>query len=96
MRRRSWRLLVPLVFGMLVIVPPQPYFEVVEKYAYHGQLCRFHAAFTCTTTAASSAAPALHLILPTWNHLWFVAYLWVYTLLLLSALLQWRPTWLDD
>ena len=22
------------------------------------------------------------LILPTWNHLWFVAYLWVYTLLL--------------
>jgi glucans biosynthesis protein C len=22
------------------------------------------------------------LIMPTWNHLWFVAYLWVYTLLL--------------
>ena len=27
--------------------------------------------------------------------MWFVAYLWVYTLLL-WALLQWRPTLLDD
>ena len=31
MRERSWRLLVPLLFGMAVIVPPQPFFEVVEK-----------------------------------------------------------------
>ncbi len=28
---RSWRLLVPLLFGMLVIVPPQAYYEVVEQ-----------------------------------------------------------------
>ncbi|HEX8613129.1 MAG TPA: acyltransferase family protein [Telluria sp.] len=32
--QRSVRLLVPLVFGMLVIVPPQAYLEVVEKVAY--------------------------------------------------------------
>ena len=31
---RSFRLLVPLLFGMLVIVPPQSYLEVVEKGAY--------------------------------------------------------------
>src|SRR3546814_18917443 len=28
---RSWRLLVPLAFGMLVVVVPQAYYEVVEK-----------------------------------------------------------------
>jgi len=38
MRQRSWRLLVPLLFGMLLIVPPQPYFEVIEKVRLPGQL----------------------------------------------------------
>src|SRR3546814_7091572 len=28
---RSWRLLVPLAFGMLVVVVPQAYYEVVAK-----------------------------------------------------------------
>ena len=31
LRQRSWRLLVPLMFGMLVIVPPQPYFRSDRK-----------------------------------------------------------------
>ncbi|UUZ47935.1 acyltransferase family protein [Massilia sp. B-10] len=43
MRQRSVRLLVPLIFGMFVIVPPQPYFEVIEKFAYLKQLRRVHA-----------------------------------------------------
>ena len=34
--KRSWRLLIPLLFGMLVIVPPQSYLEVVEKLGYAG------------------------------------------------------------
>ena len=39
--RRSVRLLVPLVFGMLVIVPPQSYLEVVEKVQYAGNYGEF-------------------------------------------------------
>ena len=39
--RRSVRLLVPLVFGMLVIVPPQSYLEVVEKVQYAGSYGEF-------------------------------------------------------
>jgi len=31
---RSSRLLIPLIFGMFVIVPPQAYYEVVEKIHY--------------------------------------------------------------
>ena len=35
------RLLVPLLFGMLVIVPPQSYCEVIEKLGYAGSYADF-------------------------------------------------------
>jgi glucan biosynthesis protein C len=81
MRQRSWRLLVPLLFGMFVIVPPQPYFEVIEKYAYQGSYVDFLQLYLHNYRGFVSG-PGTYLILPTWNHLWFVAYLWVYTLVL--------------
>lgn len=81
MRQRSWRLLVPLVFGMLVIVPPQPYFEVIEKYGYQGSYLDFMKLYLHNYRGFVTGTDS-HLVLPTWNHLWFVAYLWVYTLAL--------------
>ncbi|MCE3604455.1 acyltransferase family protein [Massilia sp. P8910] len=89
LRQRNARLLLPLIFGMLVIVPPQAYFEVVEKVAYQGgygdfmqlYLGRYHGF--CRGTDC--------LIMPTWNHLWFVAYLWVYTLLLGALVMALGP-----
>jgi glucans biosynthesis protein C len=80
MRQRSVRLLVPLVFGMLVIVPPQPYFEVIEKVAYQGSYLDFMRLYVSGYGDFCRKSDCLDL--PTWNHLWFVAYLWVYTLLL--------------
>ena len=79
MRLRSVRLLVPLLFGMLVIVPPQPYFEVIEKLAYAGSYADFMRLYVSGYHGFCRADDCLDL--PTWNHLWFVAYLWVYTLL---------------
>lgn len=78
---RSFRLLVPLLFGMAVIVPPQPWVELVTKHAYAGGYASFwlHDYFRFTTLAGLS--------LPTWNHLWFVVYLWVYTVALGLVLL---------
>ena len=86
LRRRSLRLLVPLLFGMAVIVPPQPYFEVVEKLGYGDG---FGAFMRLYYSAYGGFCREDCLVLPTWNHLWFVAYLWVYTMLLglLAALL---------
>jgi glucan biosynthesis protein C len=81
LRMRAWRLLVPLIFGMLVIVPPQPYFEVVEKYAYQGSYFDFMQLYLHAYRGFVTG-PDSHLVLPTWNHLWFVAYLWVYTVAL--------------
>ena len=78
--RRSVRLLVPLVFGMLVIVPPQSYLEVVEKVQYAGNYGEFLGLYL--TAYRGFCRDGDCLIMPTWNHLWFVAYLWIYTLLL--------------
>lgn len=78
LRQRTVRLLVPLVFGMLVVVPPQSYLEVVEKVAYAGSYGDFMKLYVSGYGGFCKNNSCL--IMPTWNHLWFVAYLWVYTL----------------
>jgi glucan biosynthesis protein C len=65
---------------MLVIVPPQAYLEVVEKLAYQGGYADFMQLYLGRYRGFCRGSDCL--IMPTWNHLWFVAYLWVYTLLL--------------
>ncbi|MGG7604213.1 acyltransferase family protein [Massilia sp. BKSP1R2A-1] len=77
LKRRSLRLLVPLVFGMLVIVPPQAYFEVVEKLGYADGYGAFMGLYL---QGYGGFCQDGCLKLPTWNHLWFVAYLWIYTM----------------
>lgn len=80
LRQRSARLLLPLIFGMLVVVPPQSYCEVVEKVGYGGSYLDFMKLYLSGYHGFCKDASCLDL--PTWNHLWFVTYLWVYTLLL--------------
>lgn len=81
MRVRSMRLLLPLLFGMAAIVPPQSYYEIVEKLSYADGWLAFYAKYI---TGYDGWRPdGRRLIVPTWNHLWFVAYLWVYTMILL-------------
>ncbi len=82
LRMRSWRLLVPLVFGMLVVVVPQAYYEVVEKLpgGYTDGYLAFYARYLAGDGSFCRDGDCLDV--PTWNHLWFVAYLWVYTVAL--------------
>jgi hypothetical protein len=82
--QRTARLLVPLLFAMLVIVPPQSYYEVVEKLAYPGSYLDFMARYLAADGSFCRDGDCL--ILPTWNHLWFVAYLFVYSLVLAAGL----------
>lgn len=84
-RQRSHRLLLPLLFGMLVIVPPQSYLEAVEKAAYQGSYIEFMTFYLKAYQGFCDKDGCL--ILPTWNHLWFVMYLWVYTVLF--GILMW-------
>lgn len=70
---RTKRLLLPLVFGMFVIVPPQIYFERLQSGQFNGSYLDFY--------------PNVFNFIPypkgdfSWHHLWFVAYLWVFSLL---------------
>ena len=89
---RALRLLVPLVFGMLVVVPPQSYFEVVQKFGYDGDYFAFMRLYL--SGARDFCTNGHCLILPTWNHLWFLPYLFAYTLLV-WALVWIKPDSLD-
>ncbi|MFB9265572.1 acyltransferase family protein [Bradyrhizobium erythrophlei] len=89
LRARTTRLLVPLVFGMLVIVPPQSYDQVVEAIGYSGSFLDFYINDYFAFGAKFCPGPCI--LLPTWNHVWFVAYLWIYTMALGVELLALPP-----
>ena len=84
LRNRSTRLLLPLVFAVALIVPPQAWVELSAKHGYDQPYVLFLARDYFRFDMLEG------IILPTWNHMWFVVYLWVYTLLL-SLLLPLVP-----
>ena len=89
---RVARLLPPLLFAMVVIVPPQSYYQVVEYIAAHPgtSLSVDHFWLRYITASGHWCSPDGCLITPTYNHMWFVAYLFLYTLALAALLLVWR------
>jgi glucan biosynthesis protein C len=85
LKARSVRLLIPLAFGVAVIVPPQCFVQVVERCGYSGNYWDFWRRYLA---ADQDICPiGQHVIVPTYNHLWFVAYLWGFTALLILVLL---------
>ena len=88
LRQRARRLLLPLLAGMLLIVPPQAYWQVVQQSGYGGDYLDFMRLYI-TGHGGFRDAEGHRLLLPTWNHLWFLPYLFVYTLLLWALLRRW-------
>ncbi|HEX5045652.1 MAG TPA: acyltransferase family protein [Gammaproteobacteria bacterium] len=93
LRERTVRLLLPLIVGCFVIVPPQIYFERL----FHGQWSGGYLDFYAERVLQLQPYPAGNF---SWHHLWFIAYLYVYALLLIPAMLWWkrraaapRPGW---
>jgi hypothetical protein len=72
------------MFGMLVIVPPQAYDQIVEALGYPLGFVDFYQRHYLAFGPQFCPTPCI--VLPTWNHLWFVVYLWVYTMALGSVL----------
>ena len=81
---RSWRLLLPLVFGMLVVVPIQPYAQGVANSVVEPGFWRFIGDYLGGREWPGEAFDGSDGL--TWNHLWYLAYLWVYTLVLAALL----------
>ena len=80
---RTLRLLVPVVVGMLLVVPPQVY---VERLA-HGEFTGNYLEFMIQRVFRFEPYPKGDF---SWHHLWFIVYLYVYVLLLSPLLLWWR------
>jgi glucan biosynthesis protein C len=78
-RSRALRLLVPLAFGMAVFVPLEMWVRVMENGYPHGYLHFWALDYWRVGDFWGREFPS-------WEHLWFVAYLAAYTLLLAGAL----------
>lgn len=83
---RSYRLLLPLAFGILVIVPPQLYFEMTFNGDLNTSYWEFYQAFF--TLDHPMFEKYNDGILPhmNGNHLWYLQELWKYSLYLIPLL----------
>lgn len=80
---RSYRLLLPLLFGILVVVPPQLYIEMTAKAEITMNYWQFlHAFFSDNHQIFSNYQYGIwpHIDV---NHLWYLRSLWYYSLYLL-------------
>jgi len=78
---RTWRLLLPLLFGMFVIVPIQPYCEGVANGHVAPGFGHFLLRYWQVRPWPEGSFAGWQYGI-TWNHLWYLAYLWTYTLVL--------------
>ncbi|MBP2160851.1 MULTISPECIES: acyltransferase family protein [Asticcacaulis] len=76
---RFTRLFWPLLFGMAVIVPPQSYYEIVSDIQFSGGYLDFYGKYLTAYNGWCDQDGCL--TVPTWNHLWYVAYLLAYSLI---------------
>ncbi len=83
LKSRHLRLLVPLAFGMAVLVPVEMWVRVVDKGYPHGYLHFWALDYWRWGEFWGREFPS-------WEHLWFVAYLWAYTAILAAALAWFR------
>lgn len=82
-RERLARLGLPLVFGMLAIIPPQIYFERLYQGSFQGSLWQFITGPAFTTGVYPEGNIS-------WHHLWFLPYLLVFSVILVPAFLYLR------
>lgn len=91
-RERTFRLLLPLVFGMLVVVPIQPYAQGVANGLVEPGFLRFLGRYFTGYRWPANAFDGWETGF-TWNHLWYLPYLFAYTVALvgLEPALRSRP-----
>ena len=76
---RLRRLLPVILIGSLVVIPPQTYVMLLSKGLVHAGY--FHFWMFSYLAADQTLVAPLHLTMPTYDHLWFMVYLLIYTLL---------------
>ncbi|HNW29052.1 MAG TPA: acyltransferase [Spirochaetota bacterium] len=85
-RERTLRLLVPLLFGTAVLIPPQPYYALLD----HGTPPSSYAGFLAGYFTPDLRDLSGYYGTFTPAHLWFILYLFLFSLLLLPLFLYLR------
>lgn len=80
---RSRRLLIPLIFGMLVIIPPQIYVERISNGVHFANYWEFWKIVFNFIPYPDGGALS-------WHHLWYVLYIFVYSIAALPIFLFFR------
>ena len=91
---RSFRLLLPLLFGILVVVPPQLYIEMSYKGEINMDYWLFLVEFFSSNSVIFDKYQAgiwPHIDV---NHLWFIRALWQYSLILLCLIPILNAQWI--
>ena len=72
-KERIARLLIPLIFGIVLIIPPQSYFENLQKVNFSGSFLEYYPHFFDGIYPSGN----MH-----WGHLWFLFYLFVFSIVI--------------
>ncbi|AQR61582.1 hypothetical protein BZG35_07885 [Brevundimonas sp. LM2] len=87
-RARAERLIPPLLFGTLVLVPIQSWIEALDKGAWTGGLAGWWGR-EFSLSGLANGVPV--------NHLWFIVYIAVYSAIVVLLMLRpQRLLWLED
>lgn len=78
-QERFNRLLIPFLFGTLVLVPPQVYYRLLSNPSYQDSYLQFYPQFFNGIRPQGNFE---------WSHLWFVIYLFVFSLIALPLFLH--------
>jgi len=70
-KERFFRLFVPLVFGIFVVIPFQPYFKRLQTGEFEGSFFAFYPKFFEGIEPTGNFS---------WGHLWFLLYLFIFAL----------------
>ena len=84
-RDRLRRLLPVILIGMYVVIPPQTYVALVSRGVAHMDFPTFW--WTQYLRGDQTLVRPFHMTMPTWDHLWFLVYLLIYTLV--AAAVTW-------
>jgi hypothetical protein len=94
LKSRSLRLLIPFMTGVILIIPPQAYVQALAngsiansfgEMSYWNFLIHYFSFQEWPTNAFDGSEYGF-----TWNHLWFIPYLFAYTLLLVPLAMLMR------
>lgn len=82
-KERNLRLGIPLLFGMLVVVPPQIYIEKLANGDFSGSYWQYLSQMAFT----GGAYPEGNI---SWHHLWFLPYLLIFSVILTPIFIKLR------